>query len=367
VATNTLGRDFYLPQTIPTTVGGHGFDGEDFTAKQTRLWLNLETQVAGHVLKGYLESDFQVTASAVQNVTAGGSQRTTNGYTLGLRRAFVQVDRFTLGQDWTTFQYTGALPESTDYVGGAEGTVFVRQPLLRYAAPLSRQVTLAVGIENPESALISAGSTTVLESGTDHLPDFTARLAYAGKRGELSLAGVVRQVRGETTGSALVNNVSTAGATGAGVTATGFGASLGGKLFLNDKKTSDVRFIATYGQNIGRYVGLNFAPDAVYDPASNRLTDVKVLAALASAHLTVAPQWRVNLMGSFQHVTYDSAIPAATLAGLNKSAWSAAANLFYSPVKQVDLGIEYRHGSRELVSGASGSLDRVEFAAKYNF
>jgi hypothetical protein len=33
----------------------------------------------------------------------------------------------------------------------------------------------------------------------------------------------------------------------------------------------------------------------------------------------------------------------------------------------VDLGIEYRHGSRELVSGASGSLDRVEFAAKYNF
>lgn len=367
VATNTLGRDFYLPQTIPTTVGGHGFDGEDFTAKQTRLWLNLETQVAGHVLKGYLESDFQVTASAVQNVTAGGSQRTTNGYTLGLRRAFVQVDRFTLGQDWTTFQYTGALPESTDYVGGAEGTVFVRQPLLRYAAPLSRQVTLAVGIENPESALISAGSTTVLESGTDHLPDFTARLAYAGKRGELSLAGVVRQVRGETTGSALVNNVSTAGATGAGVTATGFGASLGGKLFLNDKKTSDVRFIATYGQNIGRYVGLNFAPDAVYDPASNRLTDVKVLAALASAHLAVAPQWRVNLMGSFQHVTYDSAIPVATLAGLNKSAWSAAANLFYSPVKQVDLGIEYRHGSRELVSGASGSLDRVEFAAKYNF
>jgi len=224
-----------------------------------------------------------------------------------------------------------------------------------------------VGIENPESALISAGSTTVLESGTDHLPDFTARLAYAGKRGELSLAGVVRQVRGETTGSALVNNVSTAGATGAGVTATGFGASLGGKLFLNDKKTSDVRFIATYGQNIGRYVGLNFAPDAVYDPASNRLTDVKVLAALASAHLAVAPQWRVNLMGSFQHVTYDSAIPVATLAGLNKSAWSAAANLFYSPVKQVDLGIEYRHGSRELVSGASGSLDRVEFAAKYNF
>lgn len=367
VATNTLGRDFYLPQTVPTTVGARSFDSQDFTAKQTRLWLNLDTQVAGHMVKGYLETDFQVTASAAQNVTAGGSQRTTNGYTLGLRRAYVQVDRFTFGQDWTTFQYTGALPESTDYVGGAEGTVFVRQPLVRYAAPLSKQVTLAVAVENPESALVTAGATTTLESGTDRMPDFTARLSYAGKRGELSLAGVVRQVRGESTGTALVNNVATAGATGNGVTATGFGASLGGKLFLNEKKTSDIRFIATYGQDIGRYVGLNFAPDAVYDPVTNRLTDVKVLAALASAHLTVAPQLRVNLMGSFQHVTYDKALTAASLAGLNKSAWSAAANLFWSPVKQIDLGVEYRHGSRELASGASGSLDRVEFAAKYSF
>ena len=34
---------------------------------------------------------------------------------------------------------------------------------------------------------------------------------------------------------------------------------------------------------------------------------------------------------------------------------------------QIDLGVEYRHGDRELVSGADGQLDRLEFAAKYNF
>ena len=37
------------------------------------------------------------------------------------------------------------------------------------------------------------------------------------------------------------------------------------------------------------------------------------------------------------------------------------------PVSNVDLGIEIRRGERELVSGASGQLDRVEFAAKYSF
>jgi hypothetical protein len=373
VATNTLGRDFYLPQTIPTTIGGRGFTSQDFTAKQTRLWLNLESQVAGHVVKGYLETDFQTTADAAQNVTAGGSQRTTNGYTLALRRATLTVDRFTFGQDWTTFQYVAALPETTDYVGGAEGTVFVRQPLVRYSMPLSKQLTLHLGVENPESALVTAGATTTLESGTDHLPDFTARLVYTGAHGELSLAGLVRQVRGESTGSALVNNVASAGAVGSGVTATGVGASLGGKLFLNEAKSSDIRFIATYGQDIGRYIGLNFAPDAVYDPVTDKLTNVRVLAALVAARLSLTTQLRVNLMGSYQDVHYDQSLSLARLSGLNKQAFSVAANLFYAPVKNIDLGIEYRHGERKVVNAttlsgtASGTLDRVEFAAKYSF
>lgn len=367
VTTNTLGRDFYLPQTIPTAANGRSFTTEDFTAKQTRLWLNLDTNVAGHAVKGYLETDFQTTASAIENVTAGGSQRTTNGYTLALRRATMTVDRFTFGQDWTTFQYTAALPESTDYVGGSEGTIFVRQPLIRYTTPISKQVNLMVGVENPESALVTAGSASMLESGTDRMPDITARLVYSGARGEVSLAGLARQVRAESTGSALVNNTTSAGAVGNGLTATGLGASVGGKLFLNPAKSSDIRFIATYGQNIGRYVGLNFAPDAVYNPATNKLTDITQFAALVSAHLTVAPQVRVNLMGSYQHVNYDNGLTLGSLAALNKEAWSLAGNIFWSPVKAVDLGVELRHGERTLVSGASGQLDRVEFAAKYNF
>ena len=228
VATNTLGRDFYLPATIPTTVGGRGATSQDFTAKQTRLWLNLDSQVAGHLVKGYLETDFQTTASASANVTAGGSQRTTNGYTLALRRAYVQVDRFTFGQDWTTFQYAAALPESTDYVGVTEGTVFVRQPQIRYAQPVGKGAVLQVALENPESALGATNSATpaaLAENGTDHMPDLTAKLVLTGKRGEVSLAGIVRQVRGEVTAANALTNG------GNGVTATGMGVSVHGHLW----------------------------------------------------------------------------------------------------------------------------------------
>lgn len=351
VATNSLGRDFYLPQAIPTG-NGPSSQVQDFTAKQSRLWLNFATDVAGHSLKGYLETDFQTTANAAPAISGGGSQRTTNGYTLALRRAYVQLDKWTFGQDWSTFQYTGALPESTDYVGGSEGTVFVRQPLVRYSAPLAKDITLHLSVENPESATATVGAATLTENGDDSLPDFAARLAYTGAKGELSLAALGRQVRTENAGVS--------------ADAAGFGASAGGKLFLNADKTADARFMVTYGRNIGRYVGLNFAPDAVVN-ASGRLTDVDVFAAIGAVRVPLAPGVRANLMASYQTVDYADSLTLASISTYNKQAWSAAANLFYSPVKNVDLGIEYRHGERKLVGGAQGAIDRIEFAAKYSF
>lgn len=354
VATNTLGRDFYLPQAIPVvTPTSRGSTDTDFSAKQTRLWFNLDTTVAGHTLRGYLETDFQTTASAAANVAGGGSQRTTNGYTLALRRAFVQFDKWTFGQEWTTFQNVAVLPESTDFVGATEGTVFARQPQVRYSTPLSRAATLHIAVENPESATATAGSAALVENGSDHLPDFIARLNYATRRGEFTFAALGRQVRTEVSG--------------AGVTRPGFGGSVTGRIALNEKRTSDLRFSATYGQNIGRYVGLNFAPDAVYVPGSNSLADVRVFAALAAARVAISPVLRINVIGSMQMVDYDASLNPAAIAAYNKRAWSGAVNLFYSPVRAVDLGIEYRHGQREIVSGQKGNIDRIEFAARYNF
>lgn len=345
VATNTLGRDFYLPQTIPT--GSAASRVQDFSAKQARLWLNMETRIGSHTVKGYLETDFQTSAGTQ------GSQKTTNGYNLALRRAYVQLDRWTFGQDWTTFQYVAALPESTDYVGATEGTVFVRQPLIRYSAPLSKNLTLHLSAENPESGTATSSTPTLIENGTDRLPDFAARLAYAGKHSELSLAGLGRQVR--------VQNAAVAASKG------GYGLSGAGKLYLNVAKSSDLRFMATYGRNIGRYVGLNFAPDAVYVPATNSLADVRVFAGFAALRMAVSPTVRVNLIGSYQKADYDSSLALASIAAFNKRAWSGAVNVFYSPVKPVDLGIEFRHGERKLVSGVTGKLDRIELAAKYSF
>ncbi len=345
VAVGALGRDFYVPAQIPIG-GGHSSTDNDYSAKQTRLSVSLDASPAGHVLKGYVEADFQ-TAPGTQ-----GTERTTNGYDLALRRAYVQFDGLTIGQDWSTFQYVTALPESTDFVGASEGTVFSRQPLIRYSMKLSPKATLHLAAENPDSSSITRGTAALVDNDASRMPDFVARLNYVASFGELSLAGVARELA--------VRNGAVREHSGS------WGVSAAGKLPIG-KKGTDLRFMATYGAGIGRYVGLNFAPDAVLDPTTGDLHKVDNFAAFAALRVALTPTVRSSLIFSYQRDYYDDVLPAAAIAALNEQAWSAAGNIFWSPVKGLDLGVEYRHGQRRIVSGATGELDRFEFAAKFGF
>ena len=344
IANGSLGRDFYLPGTIP--VGGVR-RGSTFAAnaKQTRLWLTTATPVGKHLLKSHLEFDFQ-TSPGTQ-----GSERTTNGYNLALRRGFLTYDDFLFGQEWTNFQYTAALPETTDYVGPTEGTVFVRQPQVRYTRKLSKQLALSVSAENPKTASATRLSPALVENSNDSMPDVTARLLYTSPIGELSLAGIARRLTVD-------NGINRA-------SSTGYGASFAGKMPFGPAKRSDLRFMISGGKGISRYLGLNFAPDTVYAglPTSD-LENVRAVAGFAALKFGWTASLRSTFSASFQKVDYAAGFVPI---GANASAWSTSANLFYSPVKNFDLGFELRHGERKLVTGARGKLDRGEFAAKYSF
>ncbi len=345
VAANALGRDFYLPGQIPVgPATNRSYQVDDFSSKQTRLWTNLTSDVAGHTLKGYLEGDFQTTAGA-------GSERTTNGYNFAMRRLFFQYDNWTIGQEWTTFQYLGALPESTDFVGVTEGTVFARQPQIRYSHKISPKATWHFAIENSETASASATGPALTENDDDKLPDFTTRFQYNGAAGELSIGGLLRQLN---VNNGLVSD-----------SANAWGVSVGGKIPFGEGKRSNIAFMATYGNGIGRYVGLNMVPDAIF--ANNALRTVDNFAATGSVRFSISPKVRANIMVSYQDADYPNGFAAGAFNSYTKSSQSIAANIFITPVRGLDLGVEYRNGKRELVGGLDGTLNRLEFAAKYSF
>jgi len=339
-APGALVRDFWLPQQVP--VGAPRSTHFSAHAKQTRLWLSGTATAGGRPLTGYVEVDFQ-TAPGTQ-----GTARTTNGYNLAMRRAYATWGGFLAGQDWTTFQNVGALPETTDFIGPTEGTIFVRQPLIRWTTALGRRASLALAAENPITSSITSASPALAESDDAAFPDLVMRVSGKIGRAELSLAGLAHDVTvydGREKDSSF-----------------GWGLSLAGRVPFGPAGRHDLRFMLTGGEGIGHYVGLNFAPDAVF--TNGRVHAVGLVSGFAALRLGWTSSLRSTVMGSFQEVDWPRVPLPATA---NDSAWSAAANLFLTPVRGLDLGLEFRHGERKIISGETGTLDRLEFVTRYTF
>ena len=329
-------REFHIPGSIP--IGGADEDtATDFNARQTRFWLTTDGLVGGHKVGTRLEMDFQT-------LPGTADQRTTSPANPALRRAFVTIDNWLIGQEWTNFQNTAVLPESADFIGAAEGTVFARQVQVRYTrGPFS------ISVENPETTVtpFSGGARIIADDSS--LPDFTARYAVAQPWGDLQFAGLLRQLKYQNP------------ATDIDSTATGWGLSASTKIKVGAK--DDLRLMVTGGEGIGRYVGLNFSNDAVLD-ASGELDAIGVVAGFAAYRHVWAPGWRSSLSWSAQKVDTDTSV---TGLAVNRSAQSIHATLIWSPVTAFDVGAELMFADREIESGASGDMTRLILFAKYGF
>lgn len=326
-------RDFNVPGAIP--VGGVGESATfDSHAKYSRFWFRTDTVLDnGDKLGSYFEMDF--------GVPTGGDERVTNRYNPSLRRGFLTYNNWLFGQEWSNFMELGALPESTDFLGPSEGMVFNRQSQIRYTSgPWS------VSIENPESVIKPFGGGARIVTDENTVPDLTARYSHKAAWGFLSVAGIARQIRYDTpTGSDSVN---------------GFGVSLTGKVMFGQ---DDLRFMATAGSGLGRYIGINLFEDAVIDGRGD-LDALDVFAAYASYRHVWGGTWRSNFTLGYASVDNDSVL---TGLGANAEASSARVNLFWSPAPKFDLGVELSTGKRELENGTSGTMNRLDFQAKYSF
>jgi hypothetical protein len=333
---STVGRDFYVPSTIP--IGGAD-ESTDLNAhvKQSRVNFGTDTILeGGDKLSTRFEIDF------FGSIT--GDQRISNTYAPVLRHAYVTWREWLVGQTWSNFMDVATLPEAVDFIGPTDGTTFVRQPQVRWTkggfsiSAENRETTIL-----PYDALGVAGARIISDDGM--MPDLTARYAWKGKWGHVALAGLVRELEHET---ATIDDSSWAGS-----------LSLSGKFNIG---RDDIRWMALYG-NLGRYVGLNFATDAVLDANGNIDSLDGYAGFIAYRHM-----WTDKLRSTFsyalQEYDYDSILGNSSA---NKSSDSWTVNLFYSPLPKLDVGAEYRSATAERENGAEGDLDRFQLTTKYSF
>ncbi|MDR3419121.1 MAG: DcaP family trimeric outer membrane transporter [Nevskia sp.] len=344
-------RDFYVPGSTPVS-GKPGHSYFNFSAKETRLWLGSNTEVQGYKVGAYVEADF---LSGQNPQTAGSTTpdaRITNAYNPALRRAYITLDNWLFGQDWSTFQNVAVLPETADFIGPTEGTVFVRQPQIRYTYG-----GFQFAVENPETWAYAHGASTASKTDDAVLPDFVARYNLKSGFGDFSAAALARQLKVQSPSAA-------SGIAGADDTAFAWAVSLAGKIPVQPLPGDDIRFMLNGGRGMGRYVALASVGDAGVD-ANGHFTPVTLYSGFVAYRHQWDPRWRSTLMLEAlegNNMANDSIGATAT-----KRSESVAGNLFYSPFKNMNIGGEYRYGYRTDVAGANGSLSRFQFSVKYLF
>lgn len=334
LASHNIGRDFYIPSLTP--VGGNEestvFDAH---ARQTRFNFSSKTALDnGETVSFKLEFDFMV--------TSGGDERISNSYSPRVRHAIMSYGNWKFGQTWTNFMDVGVLPESLDFIGTTDGTLFVRQTQIRYS-----NGGLSISLENPETTLnpMGGGARTIADDNA--VPDLTIKYRHGGDWGHVAAAALVRQLSYDN-------------GTNIDDTENSYGISLSSKIKFG---ADDLRLSVTAGSGLGRYAALNFVNGAVLN-ANNELEAIDSRMLTAAYRHVWSDQWRSTLSYSAIEVDNDVELSGNNA---NKSAESMRLNLIYSPVKPLSFGVELTHATRELESGSDGSMSRLQFSAKYAF
>ena len=230
---------------------------------------------------GFIEMDFW---------GGGGNEIVSNSANPRIRHAFVKYKDLTVGQTWSTFMNTSAIPESADFAGATTGLVFIRQGQVRYNVG-----DFQVSLENPESW---GGDTA-----NDSVPDVIARYNFKGDWGSVSVSGLARQLN-----------------TTLGNSESAFGASVAGRIKTGEK--DDIRFQFHQGE-LGRYVGVAAVKD-LYDEEVEDVTSVLV----AYRHF-----WNETLRSTVLYGKVEGDV-----SDRERTQWGV--NLFQDLTKELAVGIE---------------------------
>lgn len=333
IAEGSAGRMFHLPSSIPTG-GGNAQTYTDLGAQFSRFWLSADhASDAGDKLKAYIEVDFFGGGSSQL-----GNETATNTHGLTLRHAYVSWNNWLAGQTWSNFMDVAALPDSLDFIGVTDGTVFVRQAQIRYT-----QGAWSFALENPQTSVQPHLGGARYNSGENRLPDFSARWQNKGDWGHFSVAGMLRQYRAQ------------------GASANGASLSVSGKFNIGTQ--DDLRYAINIGQGIGRYLALGLGADVMVD-AHGELEPLTGSGGFIAWRHAFNDRLRGNLMYAAAHFDNDTDL---TGLGITRSTQSLHANLIWSPLPKLDVGAEIGWGERTLENGQSGEIQRIQTSVKYSF
>jgi len=324
--------DFFIKTQIPVSgTPDSRKDGEArFNARESRINLDIRGPTPKGRARAFIEGDF---------FGSGDSFR--------LRHAYGELGHILAGQTWSTFMDISAWPELLE-IEGPDAAAFARQGQLRWTQTVTKDLTVAVALEDPNGDFTIDGVGDSDDSNSKW-PDFTSHIRYEDSWGHLQWGGLVRQIRFDD-GMGKKDDV------------IGWGTTVGGNISTFGQ--DDIQFQGAYGKGIGRYIeGLI---DTGSDAAPNSSGDLKALPAgaiFASYHHWWTDTLRSTAGGEYGYVDNSSGQPGTA----TKNWQGAVINLVWNPLPRLLLGIEFGWGRHEVKDGRDGTATRIQTSTQFNF
>ncbi|MHC4176333.1 MAG: DcaP family trimeric outer membrane transporter [Planctomycetota bacterium] len=310
--------DSFVTTSIP--VGAAPRTNARFHARQTRLSFDTRWTSDERTIQIFVEGDFF-----------------SDGDRFRLRHAYGEVGSLLVGQTWTTFTDVAAAPATLDFEGSVS-SVNRRQAQARWTQPiLHEDLTLSLAVE--DTRFIIETPVEITGDPRSPSPDFVARVRLSREWGQFQIAHLYRVGGFQPTGGEVV-------------TAPAWGFNFTGVVLLD--QCSKAYYQVVFGEGIGSYRGL---PDAA--PTSATTGE---LLGLFGWMVGINHDWIDGLSSNFTYAenSLDNTV-FQNPDDVHRTTYLAA-NLIWSPLERVNVGIEYLYGLRENVDRAVGSANRVQVA-----
>ncbi len=280
------------------------------------------------------------------NFSGGG----VKGYDLKLKQAYLRLGYVTAGLTSSVF-VDGAAGTPTIDDEGPAGEMSGKNILLKYAPRLTKNLSVAVSIENPSAGYRLSNTT---EAINQRFPDIPAYIQYGWDDGDshIRLSGLLRNLsyRDITAGR---NRF-----------ATGWAAQLSGVIKACDRL--NIFYQGAYGHGYAHYINdLGDANvDLIPDPENeSRLHAPAMCNFEGGVQINLASNAFIAASYSQAHLYQATSLGPDTY----KRGQYVSLSGFYEIIPDLTIGLEYLHGARTNVDHASNHANRVEGMLKFSF
>jgi DcaP outer membrane protein len=322
-------------------------------ARQTRLWVRTWTPTDWGELETHIQGDFY---------GGTGNEVASNSSSFRARHLYGRLGPVLAGMTWSTAMILEALPDTLDFTGPA-GVIFARQAMIRYTHSFGGGTVAVFAVENPENtgaeAYFSNATTGALATaGPDTMPDFVVGLTHTWGSGRASFRALFRQINWDN---------------GAGVTDTEFAWAIHGGFGwrFNNNRTA-IGGSAYYGRGLGRYGLAAFNGTGEVINGAPNAANIKTVAQYGG-QIWIQQHWTNTLRsslvyGRIRNDYVDQVTGGLAAAGSRtQDFWTVHANLIWSPVPSVNIGVEYIYAFNGIVNSANGTAHRIQVSFQYSF